>query len=103
MRWALRRSTGRWPPTKWALARPWPPLLKLAGFALALVGIWLLAKPAGGAGRSRGLRDAVLAGIGFSGFLVFVKFAGPSNQAFWALAVARATPALIIFFYGFVT
>jgi len=81
----------------------WPSLLKLAGFALALVGIWLLAKPAGGAGRSRGLRDAVLAGIGFSGFLVFVKFAGPSNQAFWALAVARATPALIIFFYGFVT
>jgi drug/metabolite transporter (DMT)-like permease len=79
----------------------WPSALKLGGFALALVGIWLLAKPSAAGEISRGLRDAVLAGIGFSGFLVLIKFAGAGDQAFWALAVARFTPSLIIFVIGF--
>lgn len=81
----------------------WPSPLKVGGFALAMIGIWLLAKPSGAAGQSKGLRDAVLAGIGFSGFLVLIKFAGASDQAFWALAVARFTPAAIIFVIGMAT
>lgn len=81
----------------------WPSPLKIGGFALAMIGIWLLAKPSGAAGRSKGLRDAILAGIGFSGFLVLIKFAGASDQAFWALAIARLTPAAIIFAIGIAT
>jgi len=80
----------------------WPSAWKLAGFALAVVGIWLLAKPQAGSGISRGLRDAVLAGIGFSSFLVLIRSAGPANQVLWALAVARFTPAAIIFVIGVV-
>jgi drug/metabolite transporter (DMT)-like permease len=77
----------------------WPSAWQLAGFALALLGIWLLAKPAGAVGFSRGLRDALLAGLGFSTFLVLIKYAG-TGQAFWPVAISRATSASIIFGIG---
>lgn len=80
----------------------WPSPLKLAGFSLAIIGIWLLAKSGGASAGSRGLRDAVLAGIGFSGFLVLIRFAGDAGQGFWSLAVARLTPAAIIFAMGLI-
>src|SRR5437763_14577878 len=65
--------------------------------------MWHLPKPAFSKSPSKGLLDAVLAGVGFSGFLVLIKSAGASDQALWALAVARCTPALLIFFTGLVT
>ncbi|MBV8207586.1 MAG: DMT family transporter [Acidobacteria bacterium] len=78
----------------------WPAPQKLAGFVLAITGIWLLARPSGPVAHSRGLRHAVLAGIGFSGFLVLIRMGGGTDQALWSLAVARGTPSLILLVIG---
>jgi drug/metabolite transporter (DMT)-like permease len=65
-----------------------PGALKLVGFVLALVGIWLVA----GTGAAVGLRDgtglAVLAGCGFGLFFILVHRAGAS-AVFWPLTAAR--------------
>ena len=67
-----------------------PSHIQFAGFGLALVAIWLLATPQGESGRPRGLGLAVVAGFGFSGFLVCSKFAG-QHSLFWPLVAARVT------------
>ncbi|MGC2324446.1 MAG: DMT family transporter [Terriglobales bacterium] len=73
-----------------------PHVLQLAGFALALVSIWLISMQRGaGGGSSRGLGLAVLAGIGFSGFLLFIKLAG-SASVFWPLVAARSASLLLM-------
>lgn len=72
-----------------------PTRVQLAGFALALVAIWLIAMPAGDLGRPRGLGLAILAGIGFSGFLLFIKFAGFTAK-FWPLVGARAASIAVM-------
>jgi len=79
-----------------ALVEGLPPAAKLAGFALALGGIWLVAASdaPGGEGR-RGLGLAVLAGLGFGGFLVLMHRAG-AGGTFWPLAVARATSLTLV-------
>ena len=69
-----------------------PPAAKLVGFALALAGIWLVAGAAGAeptAGRA-GLGLALVAGLGFGGFLVLMHRAAEGG-AFWPLACARGT------------
>ena len=77
-----------------ALGEGVPPWAKLAGFALALAGIWLVAgagagAPGAGEGRA-GLGLAVVAGLGFGGFLVLMD-RGAQGGTFWPLAAARAT------------
>jgi drug/metabolite transporter (DMT)-like permease len=78
-------------PVVWgALDEGMPPAPKLAGFVLALAGIWLVAR-AGPPGRGReGLALALLAGCGFGAFLVFVH-RGAQGGTLWPLAAARAT------------
>ncbi len=77
-------------PVAWgALAEGMPPAAKLAGFALALAGIWLLAR-AGAPGGWEGLALALLAGCGFGGFLVLMDHAARGGT-FWPLAAARGT------------
>jgi drug/metabolite transporter (DMT)-like permease len=66
-----------------------PTRLQLGGFLVAVIAIWLIAMPAGDLGRPRGLGLAVLAGVGFSGFLLFIKLAGTVAK-FWPLVGARA-------------
>ncbi len=66
-----------------------PRLVQLAGFAVALLGIWLVtrATPQGGASRA-GVRYGMLAGIGFGAFLILI--AQVELQAVYVpLAVAR--------------
>jgi drug/metabolite transporter (DMT)-like permease len=69
-----------------------PGVLRLAGFALALAGVWLLT--AAGAGVDRAgpgtLVLPLLAGVSFGLFLVFIHRAGGST-VLWPLTVARAT------------
>jgi len=65
-----------------------PGRLQLAGFVLALLAIWLIAMPSGELGRPKGIELALLAGVGFSGFLVCIKMAG-SVAKFWPLVGAR--------------
>lgn len=83
-------------PVAWgALSEGLPPAPKLAGFALALLGIWLVAR--GGAGRvdRQGLLLALAAGLGFGGFLVLMH-EGAAAGPFWPLAAARATSLALV-------
>jgi drug/metabolite transporter (DMT)-like permease len=78
-------------PVAWGIAEEGlPPASKLAGFALALAGIWLVARAGEtGAGRA-GLAHAIVAGCGFGGFLVLMH-RGAQGGTFWPLAAARGT------------
>jgi drug/metabolite transporter (DMT)-like permease len=71
-----------------ALTEGLPGALKLGGFGLALLAIWLVA----GTDRSVGARDglglAALAGCGFGIFFILVHRAG-ANAVFWPLCAAR--------------
>lgn len=67
-----------------------PTALQLAGFGLALIGVWLLSRPAHVSGRPAGLGLALLSGLGFGGFLILI--AQTSHAAMlWPLAVSKAT------------
>ncbi|MBZ5627255.1 MAG: DMT family transporter [Acidobacteriia bacterium] len=72
-----------------------PQTVQIVGFALAMLCIWMVASPHGAAGKSKGLALAVLAGIGFGGFLLFIKLAG-SQSVFWPLVSARAASTLLM-------
>jgi drug/metabolite transporter (DMT)-like permease len=72
-----------------------PDQIQLAGFALALVSIWLVARPRGEVDSHRGLGLAVLAGIMFGLFLVAGKQAG-HHGVFWPLVAARTVSTLLM-------
>jgi drug/metabolite transporter (DMT)-like permease len=65
-----------------------PGALKLVGFGLALLGIWLVAGTGAAGGARAGLGLAVLAGCGFGIFFILVHRAGAS-AIFWPLIAAR--------------
>ena len=72
-----------------------PAKLQLAGFALALISIWLVARPDGEVHTHRGLGLAVLAGICFGLFLVSGKYAG-HHAVFWPMVAARAASVVLM-------
>ena len=72
-----------------------PRVWQLGGFALALVSIWLIAAQKSAGGRTRGIGLAIIAGIGFSGFLLFSKLAA-THAVFWPLVAARAASTLLM-------
>lgn len=72
-----------------------PPAVQMMGFGFALVSIWLIAAQRGTAEGSQGLGLAVVAGIGFGGFLLFIKLAG-SQAVFWPLVSARTASLLLM-------
>jgi drug/metabolite transporter (DMT)-like permease len=65
-----------------------PGALTLAGFGLALLGVWLVAGAGGAEGGRAGLGLALLAGCGFGVFYILMDRAGAS-AVFWPLAAAR--------------
>ena len=65
-----------------------PTALQMAGFALAIAAVWMLSHARGPAGTPTGLGLALLAGVGFGGFLVLIAQAGRSTWL-WPLAVAN--------------
>jgi drug/metabolite transporter (DMT)-like permease len=71
-----------------ALLEGLPGALTLAGFGLALLGIWLVAGVGGAAGGRAGLRLALLAGCGF-GVLFILLDRVAEGAVFWPLAAAR--------------
>jgi len=73
-----------------------PGPLQFAGFILALIAIWMIAKPEHGDGRPRGIGLAIIAGLGFSGFLVLIRYGG-STSAFMPIAMARLSSLLLMF------
>jgi len=71
-----------------------PGALPIAGFAVALVSIWLIAAGPGAA-ETQGVGLAVVAGVGFGGFLLFIKLAG-ATAVFWPLVSARSASFLLM-------
>jgi drug/metabolite transporter (DMT)-like permease len=65
-----------------------PKALPTAGFVLALAGIWLVSRPEDGR-RPEGLALALISGVGFALFYIFIKQAG-SGAALWIAAASRA-------------
>ena len=65
-----------------------PGYLPIAVFLLALAGIWLISRPEDGR-RPEGLVLAMVSGLGFAFFFIFVKQAG-SGSALWIAAASRA-------------
>src|ERR1051326_7895666 len=72
-----------------------PHLLRLFGFAVGAISIWLIAMPAEGLERPKGIGLALLAGMGFGGFLVCSKQAG-TVAVFWPVVAARASSVVFI-------
>jgi drug/metabolite transporter (DMT)-like permease len=71
------------------LSAGWPQPIQLAGFAVAMAGIWLVARASGGDPISgQGLRLAVFAGVGFGSFLILIAQV-QAELVFMPLAVAR--------------
>jgi len=66
-----------------------PKALPTAGFVLALAGIWLVSRPDGGQ-RPEGVALAMISGVGFALFFIFIKQAG-SGAALWIAASSRAS------------
>ncbi len=71
-----------------ALTEGVPGPLRLAGFGVALAGLWLLSRPQARGGRPEGLTLALLAGLGFGTFFVALDQVGASS-VFWPLVVGR--------------
>jgi drug/metabolite transporter (DMT)-like permease len=64
-----------------------PGIVQIAGFVLAALGILLISR-SDQDGQTKGLKLAVVAGIGFAGFYIFAKQAG-SGSALWLAASSR--------------
>src|SRR5271169_5841519 len=64
-----------------------PAPIQLVGFVLALISIWLIARPDGKIDTHRGLGLAVLAGVMFGLFFIACKQAG-HHRVFWPLVAA---------------
>jgi drug/metabolite transporter (DMT)-like permease len=72
-----------------------PHAIQMTGFALAMASIWVIAGQRGSSSQSKGLGLAVVAGVGFGGFLLFIKLGG-SHAVFWPLASARGASFLLM-------
>jgi drug/metabolite transporter (DMT)-like permease len=64
-----------------------PHTAQIAGFVLAVLGIWLISRTEDGS-RPEGIGMAALSGIGFAGFYLCIRQAGDSS-ALWIAAVAK--------------
>jgi drug/metabolite transporter (DMT)-like permease len=67
-----------------------PGPMRIAGFVLAGLGIWLISRSEGPSGRPEGLGMAILAGVGFAGYFLCIRQAG-QGSVFWIAGVSRAT------------
>ncbi len=78
------------------LVQGFPGYVSLAGFTLALLGIWLVTRQVddGGDQISVSLGLAVLAGIGFGGFLTLIAQVD-GNQVFSPLVIAKLASVLL--------
>lgn len=66
-----------------------PTSLKLIGFGVALIAVWLISRPAElEAGPPKGLGLAIIAGIGISGYFIAIDRV-QGVAVFWPLVVAR--------------
>ena len=77
-----------------AFAEGFPGYRHVFGFILAGIGVWLISRSEGDAGRPKGLGMAVLAGIGFAGFYLCIHQAGNAS-ALWVATYSRSASLLV--------
>ena len=77
-----------------AFAAGFPGYRHVLGFILAGIGVWLISRIEGSAGRPEGIGMAVLAGIGFAGFYLCIHQAGNAS-ALWVAACSRSASLLV--------
>jgi drug/metabolite transporter (DMT)-like permease len=70
-----------------------PGFVRIAGFVLAIAGIWLISRPQKQE-TQKGIGLAVLSGLGFAGFFLCIKGAG-SGSALWISAISRWSSVLV--------
>ncbi len=68
---------------------------QVAGFALAIAGVWIIARPERAGGRPDGLGLAVLAGLGFGAFFILIDRVS-DGAVFWPLVAARGTSFVVM-------
>jgi uncharacterized membrane protein len=78
-----------------ALTEGLPDNLILAGFGVAIAGIWLLSRPEELGMRPVGLGMAIVAGLGFGGFFIALDQIG-STAVFWPLVAGRVASCLVL-------
>jgi drug/metabolite transporter (DMT)-like permease len=72
-----------------------PSALQLFGIAVALIGVFFVSREPGQTGRlAAGVPLALLAALGFGSYFLFIDRAS-SDDAFWAVVVARSTSSFI--------
>lgn len=72
-----------------------PSPLQMLGFAVALGAVWLLSSSGERTASGRDLRLALLAGLGFGCYFVFIDRTGAVG-GFWNLAFARTVAAVVL-------
>ncbi len=82
-----------------ALTTGLPGPIQLTGFALAILGVVLLSRPANQKGTATGVGLALVAGIGIAGFFILIAQTS-RGTVFWPLVMARATAILIVLIYS---
>jgi drug/metabolite transporter (DMT)-like permease len=70
-----------------------PGKIAMFGFALAVVGLWLITRSEGGT-TPEGIELAILAGIGFAGFYLCIHQAG-DGSALWMATLSRCGGLLV--------
>ena len=85
-----------------AFAMGLPRALQLAGFGVALVGIWLLSRPERLGSRPEGLGMAILSGLGFgAAFTALGQISG--DAIFWPLIAGRVVACAGMLIFALVT
>jgi len=72
-----------------------PSVTAMLGFLLAVVGIWLIARPESGLAKPDGLGMAMICGLGFAGFFLCIYQAG-NISATWAAAHSRLGSLIVV-------
>jgi drug/metabolite transporter (DMT)-like permease len=79
-----------------------PRRTQLLGFGIALLSIWMLARPDRLGGRPVGLGAGLLAGLGFAGFFIALDQVG-EGAVFWPLVAGRLTTCALMVILALVT
>jgi drug/metabolite transporter (DMT)-like permease len=74
------------------LTEGWPGPIRIAGFLLAAVGLWLITRAEDGS-APEGIGLAILAGIGFAGFYLCIRQAGDAPPL-WVASLTRISGLL---------
>lgn len=83
-------------PTGFAmLTEGFPGKLPILGFVLAAIGIWLISRPEEKLGHPEGISMAVVAGIGFAGFMLCIHRVGESS-VLWSAAYSRFASFVLV-------